>query len=606
MDKNGTGNLNINLNENLSGNFAEDEIVGKELRLKNMLWTISGDYSLEKKPDASSFRYSEYIALYDAIRIGSFEKYFSSNLLRQYLYHVLLMGAEPTVLMPLARLCIDSAVWKKEVLERPGVEEIRRKAFLDTLSKERGRLTHTDWGMLEESYLRYCLFGTAEDVKRRSYVEKICTLEDEESTAGVIGVLDAVYCQAYEKGFADKFKGFGLHYEAAGGGKEADPDKDGGDEEVSDDTDDRIANLLADSAEEDEERKQKADGSPVILADETMAQSKSYIERNYGSSYMTKQEQKHLIRKLCTGAHRERSLHFTEGLIEEEEADSGNGSAKEGETSQLQYARKVLAENEEVLNHNKIVVRQNIISLADTLLRALSTRDDKEIFSSECGRLCIPKLWNVGRTSNRRLFEREFVQEQTDFVVDVLIDSSGSQQTRQSRVAVSGYTISSALTLAGLPHRVMGFCTFGEYTVFRRFRDYDDAAERDLKILEFYGSANNRDGLAVRAASCDLLRRKEENKILIILSDGVPNDIITGKSKSKDFIPYCKEYAVKDTAKEVFLLRNKGIDVMGIFVGEEEALFAEKQIFGNDFAYIRDISGFSNIVGRYLRERIMG
>lgn len=593
-------------NRNFDENFTEDETGRKELRFKNMLWTISGDYSLEKKPDASSFRHSEYIALYEAIHLGCFEKYFRSNLLEQYLYHVILMGAEPSVLLPLARLCIESAVWKKAVRERPGVEEIRRQAFSDMLEKESGRLSHTDWGMLEAGYLRYCLSGKTEDLKRQKYVESICKLQDTESTAEMIGTLDTVYCQAYEKGFADKFKGFGLHYELAGGGKEADPDKDGGDEERPDNPDDRIANLLADSASEDEEKKQKADGAPVILSDETMAQSKSYIERNYGVSYMTKQEQKHLMRKLCTGAHRERSLHFTEGLIEEAVSDAQNGIAMVSETSQLQYARRVAAENEAVLNDNAIVVRQNIISLADTLLRALSTRDDNEIFTSECGRLCISKLWNVGRTSNKKLFEREFIQEQTDFVVDVLIDSSGSQQARQSRVAISGYTISSALTLAGLPHRVMGFCTFGDFTVLRRYRDYDDMAERDLKILEFYGSANNRDGLAVRAAACDLLRRREENKILIILSDGVPNDIITGKSKSRDFIPYSKEYGVKDTAREVYLLRNKGIDVMGIFVGEEEALSAEKQIFGNDFAYIRDISGFSNIVGRYLRERIVG
>lgn len=585
----------------------EDEDIGaKELRLKNMLWTISGDYSLETKVDLSSFRHSENIALYEAIRTGGFERYFRPELLEQYLYHVFLMGAEPSVLLPIARLCIDSAVFKKVVKERPGVEEIRTKAFLDTLEKEGGRLTHTDWGMLESCYLNVCLHGKSDDLRRQGHVDKITMLQNTKSTAEMICCLDEVYTQAYEKGFADKFKGFGLHYEIGGKGKEADPERDGDEEENPDDADDRIANLLTDSPEEDEGKKQIADAMPVILADETMAQSKSFIERNYGSGYLTKQEQKHLIRKLCTGAHRERSLHFTEGLIAEAVSTQEAGLLSLGETGQLQYARRVTAENEEVLNKNAIVVRQNIISLADILLRALSTRDDKEIFSGECGRLCVPKLWNVGRTSNKRLFQKEFVLEQTDFVVDILIDSSGSQQVRQSRVAVSGYTISSALSLAGLPHRVMGFCTFGDYTVLRRYRDYDDGGERDLKILEFYGSANNRDGLAIRAAAYELSRRKEENKILIILSDGVPNDIITGKSKSKDFIPYCKEYAVKDTAREVYLLRNRGIDVMGIFVGEEEALFAEKQIFGNDFAYIRDISGFSNIVGRYLRERIVG
>jgi hypothetical protein len=41
-----------------------------------------------------------------------------------------------------------------------------------------------------------------------------------------------------------------------------------------------------------------------------------------------------------------------------------------------------------------------------------------------------------------------------------------------------------------------------------------------------------------------------------------------------------------------------------VFAGEEKDLAAEKKIFGKDFAYIRDISGFSGIVGRYLLRQL--
>ena len=69
--------------------------------------------------------------------------------------------------------------------------------------------------------------------------------------------------------------------------------------------------------------------------------------------------------------------------------------------------------------------------------------------------------------------------------MEILIDSSGSQQIRQSLVALQGYIISEALSLAEIPHRVMGFCTFGDYTVMRRYRDYDEPIEADKRILEF-------------------------------------------------------------------------------------------------------------------------
>lgn len=571
---------------------SDAEISEIQHRLKNMLWTISGDYSLETEVDTALFCHSKNMALYDAVRKGGFQKFFKPELLEQYLEHIFLMGAEPSVVLPIAWLCIDSAVFSKVVKERPGVAELRMLALSDTIKKDTQRLTHTDWGALEECYLCFCLFGMVKDAGKQRYVERICRLQGTDSTAEVIRCLDEVYGQAYEKGFADKFKGFGLFYGASGEGEKSDFGELGEDGACEDD---RIANLLTDSVEEDTAK--KTDGqAAVVLADETIAQAKNYIELNYGKSYLTKQEQKRLTVKLCVENHKDKKLHFTEGLLWKGVAD----------TFQAQYAKRVWDENREALKANEAVVRQNVCKLADTLRHALLTRDDKEIFSSECGRICIPRLWNVGRTNNRKLFEKEFIQERMDFVVEVLIDSSGSQQVRQSQVALQGYTISAALTEACLPHRVTGFCTFGDYTVLKRYRDYEDLPEADLKLLEFCGSANNRDGLAVRAAAHSLLSRKEERKILIILSDGVPNDIITGKSKSKDFIPYCREYAVKDTAKEVYRLRNKGISVMGIFVGDEEALGVEKQIFGNDFAYIRDVANFSNVVGRYLREKIIG
>ena len=52
-------------------------------------------------------------------------------------------------------------------------------------------------------------------------------------------------------------------------------------------------------------------------------------------------------------------------------------------------------------------------------------------------------------------------------------------------------------------------------------------------------------------------------------------------------------------------LRNKRIAVLGVFAGEEEDLQAEKKIFGRDFAYIRDIGNFANVVGRYLKRQLL-
>ena len=236
------------------------------------------------------------------------------------------------------------------------------------------------------------------------------------------------------------------------------------------------------------------------------------------------------------------------------------------------------------------------------------------MLSSEYGRIQVNKLWNLGRTENRKLFQREVRREDTDFAVEILIDASGSQQSRQSQVALQGYILSAALSIAGIPHQVMGFCTLGAYTVLNLFRDFEEAREMDQRIFEFYGSANNRDGLAVRAAAAGLNQRKEENKILILLSDGRPNDIMAGTqnpgytlpgAKKPEKEPYCLDFALRDTAGEIRKLRNRKIAVLGVFAGEEEDLAAEKKIFGKDFVYTRDLSNFANVVGHYLKKQIL-
>ena len=67
---------------------------------------------------------------------------------------------------------------------------------------------------------------------------------------------------------------------------------------------------------------------------------------------------------------------------------------------------------------------------------------------------------------------------------------------------------------------------------------------------------------------------------------------------------YTGDYAVKDTASEVRRLRSQGISVLGVFAGEEQDLQAERKIFGKDFAYIRELSTFAHVVGRYLRKQL--
>ena len=182
------------------------------------------------------------------------------------------------------------------------------------------------------------------------------------------------------------------------------------------------------------------------------------------------------------------------------------------------------------------------------------------------------------------------------------MDASGSQRERQSQVALQAFIISESLSNNQIPHRIMSFCSFWDYTILQRFREYDAPREENLRIMDYVTSSNNRDGLAIRAVGDSLLQRSEEGKILIVLSDGKPNDVIVGRPNCRNPKPYFGEYALKDTAFEIRRLRSNGVCVLGVFTGKEKDLLAEKKIFGRDFAYIRNIQNFSRVVGQYLRK----
>jgi nitric oxide reductase activation protein len=172
-------------------------------------------------------------------------------------------------------------------------------------------------------------------------------------------------------------------------------------------------------------------------------------------------------------------------------------------------------------------------------------------------------------------------------------------------VALQSYLFSAALSRVGIPHRVMSYCTYGDHTVLRRFRDYDDRPEHDRKILEYRATANNRDGLALAAAGIDLLRRKEEHKIVIVFSDGLPNDMVSGRVRPGMPKKYVGDEAVRDTCAQVRKLRRAGAHVIGIFLGDDGELENERLIYGASLLRIRRAEDFGGTAGKRLSETLL-
>lgn len=578
----------------------DEEIYQYEIenRIRNLCWTVSGDYSLNLKLDTVSYKKSPYISLYDAVKQGAFSKYFDRNAFGLYLVKKLYYGADEKPLTSLAQMAVDSAVYRKAAQERPGILEIRRKAFKDTMEHDFTRLAASYIWQVKLSVMQEAVRGSVSMQSRmRKAADMLAELEDTRDTMAVIRTVDALYNWLADPHFVRNHgpleQVLAVTMEEL---KEFDW-KDYLDEEAGEEHFEEYFSRMSQAVtrtEEVQEQKRRTRVKRVLVDEEAAAKMYSYMELNYGRSYLSEAEQKRLNRSLCRGSHADCSLYFTDGIL----------SNMVKKNYQSEYAKRAKSENLKVYGHHMRVTRRNVEILSDTLRRALTARSEREWVRSDYGTIVANRLWKVGRSRDARLFVRELKKDTSEFAVHVLIDASGSQRRRQSLVALQGYIISEALSNAGIPHRVMGFCTFWDYTVMQRYRDYDDPREANQRIFEFHASSNNRDGLAVRAAAASLQERPEENKVLIVLSDGRPNDIIVNRPNSRNPMPYSGDYAVRDTAAEVRKVRAMGISVLGVFAGEEQDLQAERRIFGRDFAYIRDIMNFSNVVGLYLQKQL--
>lgn len=580
---------------------AEDLLLTAENRIKNLMWTVSGDYKLDTKLDVASFTRSKYIAMYDAVKQGAFARFFDHGQMGLYLVKKVYYGADEKPLTELAQLCVDAAIYKKVAKERPGVPELRGKAFEALLEHSFTQMTYSLPGRIKIAMLRTYLDGTYKcEQKVAEALQSVLTLEDSNDVMDLIRVTDELYNTLIDQSFVRKHGDLQHVLDVTNEDVREFDWSDYLEEEMTEDLLERYLNRMnaqvtSMQEEEDEQENQakKSQRKVVMIDAAAAARMYSYMELNYGKSYLSKREQEHLNQRLCRGAHADCSLYLTDGIL------------KNPVLSNAQYvnAKRHSEKNKLLFRNSRNMMARNIEQLTDELKRSLHRRSEPEQAAAWSGEIVPKLLWKIGRMEDPgKLFVKTTKRNTSDFVVDILMDASGSQRKRQSQVALQAYMISEALSNNHIPHRITSFCSFWDYTVLQRFREYDAPREENIRILDYVTSSNNRDGLAIRAVGDSLLQRPEEGKILIVLSDGKPNDIIVNRPNSRNPKPYYGDYAIKDTAFEVRKLRSNGVCVLGVFTGKEKDLMAEKKIFGKDFAYIRNIESFSKIVSRYLRK----
>lgn len=330
----------------------------------------------------------------------------------------------------------------------------------------------------------------------------------------------------------------------------------------------------------------------------TAAELRAFITGKYGMPMLSEQESMELERKLCTGNHTNCHLHITKGVPGKEKIRNAfEALRKDQERRQhdanRRYYQEHLAEN-----------RSSIARLAAKIQNSILLYLQPSELRADAGQLDGSRVWRAAKLQDGSVFKRTEQGNMGDLSVDILLDASTSQETRQARVASQGYIIAEALTRCAIPCRVMSFCSMTGYTILRVFRDYGEARANE-KIFEYVSNGCNRDGLAVRTVHELMNSSPYEHKVLILLSDVKPHDAVRIPSEdSGEYTPYEQEAGVRDTASEVRRARADGIAVVCVFTGEEKDVPNARLVYAKDFTKIPSVDLLADAVGTLLQNQI--
>ena len=264
------------------------------------------------------------------------------------------------------------------------------------------------------------------------------------------------------------------------------------------------------------------------------------------------------------------------------------------------------------LDQQLLQLKSFISKLANKLQRKLLAKQNRSWdFDLEEGLLDNSKLARIIiNPFNSLSFKKEKDFEFKDTLVTILIDNSGSMRGKPISVAaICADILSRTLERCLVKVEVLGFTTKHwkggssrekwmnnqKPTFPGRLNDlrhiiYKSAdtpwrqAKKNMGLMLKEGLLKeNIDGEALKWAYNKMLKRKEERKILMVISDGAPVDDSTLSSNSSDYL----EKDLKNTVK--WIEKNSDIELLAIGIGHDVTRYYNKAVKIADVQDLGDV-----------------
>lgn len=199
------------------------------------------------------------------------------------------------------------------------------------------------------------------------------------------------------------------------------------------------------------------------------------------------------------------------------------------------------------------------------------------------------------RVDQRYYANKKMPQDLPDMAISVLVDHSGSM--RGERLVASmkaSMLLYDFATKLDIPVCVSGHNTTSSgirYYTYTDFRKVSDSEK--YRLAKMVAGSCNRDGMAIEIAAAQLAKRPEDVKLLIIISDGKPNDS-----------NYGGEEAAKDISSIVKRYHKQGVETIAAAIGTDKDRIRE--IYGNgSFLDIENLDKLPKTLVGLVKKRII-
>lgn len=553
-------------------------------RASNLIWNAAQDYEFE--PDFKAFDEEGQADLYWNSIIGAVRKNYDAQIIDKLFS--LLRGSENEVLYEqLIWLGLEHAVYQREASLRPALPALRRSYAQRVIASVQGANLLE---ILEEAHFRRALgekpVMTPWDRKILDALEFSADWDTETLSNHALELLKDAFGFVPSQGPEKRIKKRGLFPSRR---------KD----QILEPTGVRKFGLGYSEHVAVGNCDQTGPARRIITdtsAEKTEAILKKHISAYFGEPLYDERTTAELERKLCVGSHQSCNLYFTLGSDEYDRKLRGHSAERR------KAALKQMAANRAAYETDALRNRNSILRLTERIRNAMMAYLQPTVCRTSSGSLDIGRVWRGLYLDDDKVFTRVMQSDPGDLCVDILLDASYSQTNRQAMVSAQGYMIAEALTRNNIPVRVSSFCSMSGYTILTRYRDYFER-DNNHRIFHFFTTGCNRDGLALRAMCQEMESAPCEHKLLILLSDARPHDIIQIRQNGQ-YVAYSEDNSILNTAAEVRSLQHRGIAVLCVFTGDDDDLPAAHTIYGRNFARIRNLEQFADTVGTLIQNQI--